>query len=172
MSTIHQSINQPTSSVLDSGDLLNFINSHGLDAAILPMKDPTPTVAAAAEALHVEPHQVIKSLVFKVGKEPLMVITSGLARVDRKMLASYLGVGRNKVKFADSDNALEITGYIVGSMPPFGHRTRLRTVLDAATARQSEIYGGGGDIDAMMRLSVEELVRVTEAEIIPISESR
>jgi prolyl-tRNA editing enzyme YbaK/EbsC (Cys-tRNA(Pro) deacylase) len=33
------------------------------------------------------------------------------------------------------------------------------------------IYGGGGNIDAMMRLAPAELIRVTEAEIHAISES-
>jgi hypothetical protein len=32
------------------------------------------------------------------------------------------------------------------------------------------IYGGGGDIDAMMRLTPAELLRVTEAEVVDVSE--
>jgi prolyl-tRNA editing enzyme YbaK/EbsC (Cys-tRNA(Pro) deacylase) len=55
-------------------------------------------------------------------------------------------------------------------MPPFGHRQTLRTLVDPAIMQLDTIYGGGGDIDAMMRLTPDELVRITQAEIISISE--
>ncbi|NJN95418.1 MAG: YbaK/EbsC family protein [Anaerolineales bacterium] len=75
------------------------------------------------------------------------------------------------MKFAGVEQALEITGYIVGSMPPFGHRRKLRTLVDPAIAEFEIIYGGGGDIDAMMRLTSAELLRVTAGEVVGISES-
>jgi prolyl-tRNA editing enzyme YbaK/EbsC (Cys-tRNA(Pro) deacylase) len=58
----------------------------------------------------------------------------------------------------------------VGSMPPFGHRKPLRTIVDRAAARRQEMFGGGGDIDALVRISPVELIEVTEAEIADISE--
>jgi prolyl-tRNA editing enzyme YbaK/EbsC (Cys-tRNA(Pro) deacylase) len=90
--------------------------------------------------------------------------------VDRKKLAGILGVGRKKVKFASADQALEITGFVVGSMPPFGHLQKLPTLVDPAVAELDTIYGGGGNIDAMMRLSPGELLRVTGAEVCLLSE--
>ena len=125
----------------------------------------------AARALGVQTDQIIKSLVFMAAGNPLLVISNGLSRVDGKKLAAYLDVGRKKVKFAAAEQALEITGFIVGSMPPFGHHQRLRTLVDLAVMDWDAIYGGGGNIDAMMRLTPAELIRVTEAEIHAISES-
>jgi prolyl-tRNA editing enzyme YbaK/EbsC (Cys-tRNA(Pro) deacylase) len=55
-------------------------------------------------------------------------------------------------------------------MPPFGHRQQLRTFVDPNVAELEIIFGGGGDIDAMMRLSSTELLRVTQAEILSVSE--
>ncbi len=152
-------------------DLQRFIDDHGIEAAILPLSQPTPTVADAAVALGVETDQVIKSLVFRIKDEPLLVIASGECRVDRKKLANYLKVGRGRVRFASANQALETTGYVVGSMPPFGHRAKLRTILDDAVTGLDTVYGGGGDINTMMRMTTAELLRVTAAETAPISET-
>ena len=155
---------------MNSNDLQKFIDDHQIQATILPLKEHTPTVHDAARALNVENEQIIKSLVFHVEKEPLLVINNGLARIDRKKLAGYLGVGRKRVKFASPEFALETTGYIVGSMPPFGHKKKLRTLIDETVARLDDIYGGGGDINAMMRLTTDTLIRVSQAEITALSE--
>ena len=155
---------------LTSADLQRFIDAHDIEAEILIMAEHTPTVPDAARALEVEPEQIIKSLVFLVNDEPLLVINNGTALIDRRKVAARLDVGRKKVKFAGAEQALAITGYIVGSMPPFGHRQTLRTFIDPAITELEVIYGGGGDIDAMLRLTPAELLRVTEGEVLAVSE--
>ncbi|MCL4297651.1 MAG: YbaK/EbsC family protein [Anaerolineae bacterium] len=151
-----------------SADLQRFIETHQIEATILPMAEHTPTVPDAARVLAVEPEQIIKSLVFLVKDEPLLVINNGLAKVDQRKIAERLGVGRKQVKFASAEQALEITGYVVGSMPPFGHRHKLRTLVDPAITELQVIFGGGGDINAMMRLTPGELLRVTKGEIVGV----
>jgi len=158
------------SDALTSDDLQAFIDTNRIEAVILPLAQHTATVTEAACALGVETDQIIKSLVFRTGDEPLLVINNGVARVDRRKLAGHLGVGRKRVKFADPERVREITGFTVGSMPPFGHRMKLRTLMDRAIADMDVVYGGGGGIDAMMRLSVRELRRVTGAEILDLAE--
>jgi prolyl-tRNA editing enzyme YbaK/EbsC (Cys-tRNA(Pro) deacylase) len=160
----------PSRNPLTSADLQRFIDEHQIDATILPMAEHTPTVPDAARALGVEPEQIIKSLVFLVRDEPLLVINNGLAKVDRRKVAERLEVGQKRVKFASAERALAITGYIVGSMPPFGHRQKLRTFVDLAVTRLNPIFGGGGDIDAMLRLTPAELLRVSGADVLEVGE--
>jgi Cys-tRNA(Pro) deacylase len=155
---------------MDSSDLQHFIDENEIKATILPMKAHTPTVEDAARALEVEASQIIKSLVFHVDGTPLLVINNGLDRVDRRKLAAYLNVGRKRIKFAAPDQVFDLTGYIVGSMPPFGHKKKLRTLVDPGVTRQEVIYGGGGDIDAMLRLKPAELLAVTRAEVTALSD--
>lgn len=156
---------------MTSKDLQRYIDLHGIEAAILPMAQHTPTVPDAARALGVRTHQIIKSLVFRIKDDPILVINNGEERIDRRKLAAYLGVGRGRVKFAAAAQALEITGYVVGSMPPFGHKQKLRTLIDDAVGKLDVVYGGGGDINAMMRMSSKELLRVTAAEVAALSET-
>ena len=155
---------------LTSTDLQRFIENNAITAELLHLPEKTPSVEDAARVLEVATGQIIKSLVFHLNGEPLLVINSGTARVDRKKLAAHLGVGRKRVKFADAQMALSITGYVVGSMPPFGHRTPIRTLVDEAVFQQEQIFGGGGDIDAMMRLTPRELERVTRPERVALAE--
>jgi len=57
----------------------------------------------------------------------------------------------------------------VGTMPPFGHKSRLRTLIDAGVLAQPEVYAGGGAIDALLRIAPAEIVRVTKAETVNVS---
>lgn len=155
---------------LNHTDLQAFIDTHHLAAVILPMAVHTATVDDAAAALGVDADLIIKSLVFMADSTPILVVNNGQARVDRKKLADCLGINRKRVKFATAGQALETTGYVVGSMPPFGHRKPLKTLVDTATTGLDTVYGGGGGIDAMMRLSPSELIRVSRAEVVDISE--
>lgn len=167
-------MSEPTTvpeSTLGSTALQRFIDHWKVDAEIIPLGAHTATVADAAQALGVDTNQIIKTLVFRCNDETLLVITNGLARVDRKKLAALLGVGRKKVKFASADEALDITGYVVGSMPPFGHRMPLRTFVDPSVMALDTVFGGGGDIDAMMRITPAELIRATGAQTAPVSDA-
>ncbi len=149
-------------------DLQKFIDEHDIQAEILPMSQDTPTVPEAARALGVREEQIIKSLLFLVDGEPVLVIVNGTGKVDSRRVARPFGVGRKRVKMARPDQALEITGYIVGGMPPFGHKTRLPTIVDPGVVTQEEIFGGGGEINVMLRLTPQELLRVTGADVIPV----
>ena len=155
---------------MNSHDLQRFIDIHQIRAVILPMDQHTPTVPDAARALGVQTSQIIKSLVFTIKDIPLLVIGNGEARIDRRKLAAIRSVSRGRVKMASAQRALDITGYVVGSMPPFGHKQKLPTVIDSAVLRMETIYGGGGDIDAMMRMATDELLRITGAQVASISE--
>ena len=155
---------------MDSENLQQFIDRQGIAADIIRLEEHTLTVDDAARALGVKTDQIIKSLVFQIHGDPLLVINNGLARVDRKKLAAYLGVGRKKVKFADPDQVLELTGFIVGSMPPFGHENKLRTLIDPAVIRMETVYGGGGDINAMMEIATDVLLEATQAEVTELSD--
>ncbi len=154
---------------LKSTDLQRYIDRNGIRAVILRLDEHTATVEDAARVLKVATGQIIKSLVFVADGQPLLVINNGLARVDRRKLAAVLDMSRRRVKFATAEQALEITGFVVGSMPPFGHRRKLRTLIDPAVTRQETIFGGGGDLDAMMELTPAELLQVTAAETVEIS---
>jgi prolyl-tRNA editing enzyme YbaK/EbsC (Cys-tRNA(Pro) deacylase) len=164
-------------------ELQLFIDEQRIDAALIDGLGDTPTVPAAAAVLGVETDQIVKTLLFLVerpaagdrrdsaaGREPAVVISHGERRVDKSILAEYWGVGKKRVNLAPADVVLTLLGYPAGGVPPFGHRTRLPVLIDANILSLREryagvIYAGGGDDRTMMRLTVDELLRVTGGEL-------
>ncbi|MGB3713835.1 MAG: YbaK/EbsC family protein [Candidatus Promineifilaceae bacterium] len=148
---------------MNSTDLLRFINDHQIEADIVYLSVVTPTVTAAATAVNVTPDQIGKSLLFLIDGEPLLVIANGTTRIDYKALARHLEVNRKRIRLANSEQVFQFTGYEVGTVPPFGHKMLLPTLIERSVVEQREIYAGGGDVNALLRISVKELERVTEA---------
>jgi len=183
-------------------DLQKYITSNGIKAEMIRNIGDTPTVPEAASALGVQTDQIIKTLLFIVGQPndnqrdnqggnyktnqqkkqgeiSVVVISNGTNRVDKRPLSTYFQVGRKRVKLAPPDVVIAQLGYPAGGVPPFGHRTRLPVFLDESVLALSTqfdgtavIYGGGGDAHTMIKLTVDELLRVTKPEILALSEQK
>lgn len=156
--------------VMDAGDLARFAREAGIAAEVVRLAVETPTVAAAAAAVGAGVEQIVKSLLFLVAGEPVLVVANGETRVDYKRLAAHLGVSRRRVKLADGAQVRQILGYEVGAVPPFGHKRPVRTVVEAGVLMQEEIWAGGGSIDTLVRLRVAELRRVVGEETARLTE--
>jgi hypothetical protein len=79
-------------------------------------------------------------------------------------------ISRRRLKLAKADEVLEITGYPVGTVPPFGHNLPIPTIIEANVVEQKELYAGGGEINALIRLKTAELQRVLQAPILPLAQ--
>jgi prolyl-tRNA editing enzyme YbaK/EbsC (Cys-tRNA(Pro) deacylase) len=131
----------------------------GAPSAVRMLPDAVHTAAAAAEALGVEVGQIANSLVFDVGGQPLLIMTSGAHRVDTAKVAADLGVPA--LKRADPAFVRTHTGQVIGGVAPLGHPAPLRTLVDTALAGYPEIWAAGGIPHAVFPTTYDELVRVT-----------
>jgi prolyl-tRNA editing enzyme YbaK/EbsC (Cys-tRNA(Pro) deacylase) len=156
-------------------DLQAFIEEQRIAAELIGGLGDTPTVPAAAAALGVESEQIIKTLLFLVdqqgeARKPVVVISYGEKRVDKGLLAERWGLSKKRVTLAPADVVLDLLGYAAGGVPPFSHRTALPVIVDAGILNLRQryggiIYAGGGDDRTMMKLTVDELLRVTGGEV-------
>jgi prolyl-tRNA editing enzyme YbaK/EbsC (Cys-tRNA(Pro) deacylase) len=158
--------------MLTDKELQQWITERAIAAKLVYPGVPTPTVPDAARALGVKSEQILKSLVFLVDAEPHLVVAAGEARISYKKLADQLGLSRRKVKMATPEGALQISGFEVGAMPPLGHKQPLPTFLDGDSVHgeYAVYYGGGGTKDALLELSLETLLEVTKATVVPLTE--
>lgn len=182
MTTVNTHVN-PQAAPLTPIDLQAYMDMHEIDARLIDDIGATPTVPAAAAALGVSAEQIIKTLLFLVeltsepGRpvRPVVVISNGESRVDKRALADHFGVGKKRVKLAPADVVLALLGYPAGGVPPFGHHTPLPVILDetvlaAVNGRGDFVYAGGGDDRTMMELTPDELQRVLQPLILAVSD--
>lgn len=154
---------------LGAEHLRAYLAEHGITGEVVKVPEPTPTVEAAARAVGTSPEQIVKSVLFLADGAPVLVIATGVEHIDNRRVAAHLGLSRKRLKLAGADVVQAVTGFPVGAVPPFGHRARLRTLIDPAVLDQAEVYAGGGDENALLRIAPAEIVRVTGAEPVPVA---
>ena len=123
----------------------------------------TRTAEDAAKQIGTEVERIVKSLVFVSAGGPVVVLCSGRARVDEKLLA--IALGGSNVRRATADEAKTLTGYAIGGVPPFAHEPRCRVIADEGLLGFDEVWAAAGLPDAVFRIAPRELVRIADAEI-------
>ena len=154
---------------MSSKDLRKYLERMGVSARFFTFKEHTMTVDDAKRLLGVNRGKIIKSMVFidEVGL-PILGIVTGEKRVSDKKLA--IACKAKKVKRANSAQVKEFTGYDVGAVPPVGHKTQIRTVIDEKVMFFDKVIGGGGEINQLLQISPAEIKRLTIGEVKDISE--
>jgi prolyl-tRNA editing enzyme YbaK/EbsC (Cys-tRNA(Pro) deacylase) len=155
---------------LGAHELQDYMLAHGIPGEILQLGMLTPTVETAAQAVSARPEQIIKSILFMVDEQPVLVIACGTGTIGRRAIADLFGVGKKRVKLATSEMVLELSGYEVGAMPPFGHRRPLTTLLDRRVLEAPDAYAGGGAENALVHLNPQDILRVTGAKVMDLLE--
>ncbi|HXV44369.1 MAG TPA: YbaK/EbsC family protein [Anaerolineae bacterium] len=133
----------------------------GLDISIKEFDKTTRTAEDAAKAIGCTVAQIVKSLLFVVGDQPIVALVSGPNRLDEAKLAALCGVGKKKVKRADADMVRTATGFAIGGVPPFGHQTRLPVYIDQDFWQFEVIWAAAGTPNAVFAITPDELGRVT-----------
>jgi prolyl-tRNA editing enzyme YbaK/EbsC (Cys-tRNA(Pro) deacylase) len=144
------------------------IASGAIDAEIIWPGVPTPTVPAAALALGVSENQILKSLVFTNGVDDVLAIACGLSRVSIDKLQAATSV--RELKLAKPLYVLARTGYPVGALPPVAHEPWLTVVVDERVTGLDIAIAGGGRVDALLRITPSEILRVTTARVVDIAD--
>ncbi|MFC7306165.1 YbaK/EbsC family protein [Streptomyces monticola] len=131
----------------------------GLDSVIDQVRtfpEATRTAAQAAEAIGCELSQIVKSLIFAVDDVPVLVLMDGASRVDVELVRRELGA--EKVTRADAGVVRETTGYAIGGVPPFGHRTRTRVIADRSLLAHDVVWAAAGTPHAVFPMAPKSLI--------------
>lgn len=134
----------------------------GLERRVIELDVNAHTSQQAADALGVSVAQIAKSLVFVVDGAPVLVIASGVNRVDEGKLGALSG---GRVRRADADTVRQATGYAIGGVPPVAHASRLPVYIDRDLRQHDLIYAAGGVPECVFPLTPDELVRATGGQV-------
>jgi Cys-tRNA(Pro)/Cys-tRNA(Cys) deacylase len=131
---------------------------------------PVDSFEQAASDRNQRPEQVVRSILFQVRPDEfVMVLMAGREQVDWRKLRQL--VGRSRLRMATEDEVVEVTGYHVGTVSPFGIKRQVRVLIDASVLREEEISIGSGVRNTAIVLKSADLrLALGEAEIISLSE--
>ncbi len=138
----------------------------GLEITIKEFTAGTGSAEEAAQAIGCGVAQIIKSLLFVVKGQATMALLSGANRLDEKKLATLGGVGRKKVKRARADIARQATGFAIGGIPPFGHKSKLPTYIDEDLLQFEVLWAAAGTPYAVFEITPQDLIRVTGGALV------
>jgi Cys-tRNA(Pro)/Cys-tRNA(Cys) deacylase len=125
----------------------------------------------AASDRNQRPEQVVRSILFQIRPEEfLMVLVAGREQVDWKKLRQY--VGRSRVRMATEEEVLEVTGYRIGTVSPFGLKNKVNVLIDGSVLKEDEISIGSGVRNTAIIMKSTDLRQVLrESELVSLLDS-
>ena len=138
-------------------------------------EESTHTAAEAAAAVGADLGQIVKSLVFAVDADDgppraYVCLVSGPDRVDIARLAAV--VGEPGIRRATAREARDLTGFVIGGIPPLGHTHPVQVVMDPALGLHRVVWAAAGLPFAVFPVPPATLRALANATVAPIAEDR
>ena len=145
----------------------DILQGFGSNFTVIEFSESTHTAQEAADRVNCQLGQIVKSLVFrgKISGKGILVLTSGLNRVDEVKIGLYVGeaIGR-----ADADFVRSVTGYSIGGVPPVGQPQPIETYVDEDLMQYTLVWAAAGTPKAVFELSPSDLVNITHGNIVDV----
>ncbi len=119
----------------------------------------------AAQERGQQPEQVVRSILFRLSEgNYFMVLVGGPGQISWPALRRYLG--QSRLTLASEAEVLQVTGYPLGAVSPFGLPAPLRVLIDRSVLAPEEISIGSGErYVAVVLRSADLLKALPEAEV-------
>jgi len=118
---------------------------------------PVASLEQAAKERNQRPEQIVRSIVFRLSKgEYLMALMAGPDQISWSALRAYLG--RSRLTTASREEVLQVTGYQLGAVAPFGLPAPMRILIDESVLAQEELSLGSGVRGTAVIMKSEDLL--------------
>ena len=132
--TREEAASTPVTRYLDEKDIPYRFFKHSREVHTLEL-------AARERGQRVE--QIIRSILFRLSRGGfVMVLIAGEKQVSWQALRRHLGTSR--ISMATEAEVLQVTGYPLGAVSPFGIKQPLRILVDRGALQEDEISIGSG----------------------------
>jgi Cys-tRNA(Pro) deacylase len=131
---------------------------------------PVTSFEQAAADRNQKPEQVVRSILFQIRPEEfLLVLVAGPSQIDWKKLRQL--VKRSRLRMATEDEVLDVTGYRVGTVSPFGLKNQVKILIDKSVLEEEEISLGSGVRNTAIVMKSVDLRRALEdSEVVSLLE--
>lgn len=137
----------------------DHLKKYNMEDRAITFEVSSATVALAAEVLQCEPSHIAKTLSFEAGEGCILVVAAGDRKIDNRSFKEEFGF---KAKMLSFERVEELIGHGVGGVCPFG--VDCPVYLDSSLQEFEIVYPACGTSSSAVRLTPEELFRVSEAQ--------
>src|SRR5436190_23964024 len=143
----------------------------GIPHRVFRHEKPVHSFEQAATDRNQRPEQIVRSILFQIREgEFVMVLMAGPDQIDWKKLRQL--VKRSRIRMATEEEVLEVTGYRVGTVSPFGMKQPPRVMIDASVLKETEISIGSGVRNMAIIMQSDDLRKaLPDSEIVSLAES-
>ena len=116
--------------------------------------------------------QSIKSIVVQVRlnrKENIYCLANvpGDCRIDFDGIKSYFNA--DSIAFASRDKAQELTGCVIGAIPPFSFNEQLQVLADPLIQENEEVVFNAGRLDRSIFMKRDDYFRIAKPQLVKIA---
>ena len=122
-----------------------YFKQFGIEDRIREFDVSSATVELAAVAVGVEGARIAKSMSFKVGEEPIIIVVAGDAKF------------HTKAKMLTFEEAHTMIGHDPGGVCSFALPDNVKTYLDISLKRFETVFPAAGSSNSAIELTCEEL---------------
>lgn len=147
-----QTISSPVTELLEK----NNIPFEVIEIPLSEDKKPIRNLEELLTEQGKDPSSVVRSILFKgnSGNFSLLAAAGG-GRADWNTLRKHLG--ERKLRMAEFDEVSEVTGYVVGAVPPIALPDSVKVLVDEGNAAYEDVIIGSGVLGFALSLSQTNL---------------
>ena len=140
--------------------VFDFLTKKGYADRLTEHTQTIDTVEHAAQQLGCSQAEIAKTLSFVVDEKPVIVVMAGDGRVNSSKFKSLF---HTKPSMIARDQVEAITGFSPGGVCPFDVPKEIPVWLDVSMKRFEYVYPAGGNEFTSVKLTPNELEKITEA---------
>jgi prolyl-tRNA editing enzyme YbaK/EbsC (Cys-tRNA(Pro) deacylase) len=132
-----------------------------LAGKVLEFPTSSATVELAAVAVGTEPDRIAKTMAFLLGEEAIVIVVSGMSRIDNKKFKVQFHTKAKMIPFAFVE---EYLGHPPGGVCPFALKEGVKVYLDVSLRDHETVFPAAGSENSAVETTIDQLERFTSFE--------
>ena len=138
-----------------------YFENTELEGKVLEFPTSSATVELAADAVGTEPDRIAKTMAFLLGDEAMVIVVSGLSRIDNKKFKAQFHTKAKMIPFAAVE---EYLGHPPGGVCPFALKEGVKVYLDVSLRAHETVFPAAGSENSAIETTIDQLERFTSYE--------
>ena len=138
-----------------------YFENTELEGKVLEFPTSSATVELAADAVGTEPDRIAKTMAFLLGDEAIVIVVSGLSRIDNKKFKAQFHTKAKMIPFAAVE---EYLGHPPGGVCPFALKEGVKVYLDVSLRAHKTVFPAAGSENSAIETTIDQLERFTSYE--------